>query len=195
MILGLTGSMGSGKTSAAKYFKKLQVHIVDADEISRQITSNNKAIDKLVEIFGKQIIYKNGRLNRKKLARIIFSNAELRLQCERVLHPLIKLEIKKQISQFSKNDFVVLDAPLLFEAGLDKLCDKTLVVWTKESLIAPRLKARHFSAAEIKERRNAQMPDDKKMQKADFVIDNSYSIKTLEKNIEALFWQINKSKK
>ncbi|MDR2771878.1 MAG: dephospho-CoA kinase [Elusimicrobiota bacterium] len=190
MILGLTGTIGCGKSETAKIFKQLGAEIIDADKISKQLTSKGSpALKELVEIFGKQILSDDGALNRKVLAQIIFNDDKQRLKAEQILHPLIIKDIKEKVKAEQKSaGIVVIDAPLLFETGLDKICDKIVVVVVDKDVWIKRIvKAGKFSVEEIKKRAASQLSDGLKAKKADYIIDNSGDKKELCRKVKTLF--------
>jgi dephospho-CoA kinase len=193
MILGLTGGIACGKSEAAKYFAKCGCFIIDADAVSREIVDRADILKKLEKIFGPSII-SNGKLNRKKLAGIIFNDSVLRKKCEAVLHKPILNKIYSSISHCAPDKIIIVDAPLLFETGLDKICGKTVVVWAKPSLQKARLKKRNMSYKDFCRRQASQMPMELKMQKADFVIDNSHSKQYLERCVKELLREVGRGK-
>ena len=186
MIIGLTGAMGGGKSEASKIFKKLGAFIIDADEIAHDITRKNQpALKELVAKFGVQILKKDGALERKKLAAIIFSSDDERKKAEKILHAHIISKIRALLDEMKKRPLIIIDAPLLFETSLDELCDKTVAIWTTDEIRIKRiLKAAKFSRKEIEKRDGAQMRIDEKMRRADFIIDNSGSKNDLLKQIK-----------
>jgi dephospho-CoA kinase len=189
MIIGLTGSIGSGKSEVAGILGGFGVFVIDADRVSHRLTAKGEvALGELVSIFGKEILKKNGSLNRRVLGKIVFDDIVARKKVEEILHTLILSHIRDLACQKCSHSDIVIDAPLLFETGLNKICDKTIVVWTPTDIQFARLaKAKKFSKEQIEKRINAQMPIDKKMKLADFVIDNSGSKAQLFKNTKALF--------
>jgi dephospho-CoA kinase len=189
MIIGLTGGIATGKSQSAKCFAALGAYIVDADVLSRKLTAKQTpALKELVKIFGCDILYSNGILNRKKLARLIFSSKRAKLQVEKVLHSHITERINKIISRKINQYNIVIDAPLLFEVGLDAICDKTVVVWVPYDTQLKRLALRdNLNADDIKKRINSQMHIEEKVKLADFVIDNTGSKKDLKNKINDLY--------
>ncbi|MDR3048667.1 MAG: dephospho-CoA kinase [Elusimicrobiota bacterium] len=192
MILGLTGSIGSGKTQAAKFFKEFGAYTIDADKISRKLTAKGQdSLKEIVKIFGKDILTSKGSLNRKKLGKIVFKDIKAKKALENILHDKIISEIRLISSRQCQKSDIIIDAPLLFETGLNKICDKTIVIWTPLSEQIKRLSKRSkLSEKEIENRINSQMPADKKMQKAGFIIDNSADKPALKQNIKSLYEQI-----
>lgn len=190
MILGLTGTIGCGKSETAKIFKQLGAGIIDADKISKQLTSKGSpALKELAEIFGKQILSDDGALRRKVLAQIIFNDDKQRLKAEQILHPLIIKDIKEKVKAEQKSaGIVVIDAPLLFETGLDKICDKIVVVVVDKDVWIKRIvEAGKFSVEEIKKRAASQLSDGLKAKKADYIIDNSGDKKELCRKVKTLY--------
>ncbi|MDR3274633.1 MAG: dephospho-CoA kinase [Endomicrobium sp.] len=190
MIIGLTGGIATGKSESAKYFEMLGAYVVDADAISCDITAKGMpALNELVKNLGDNILFSNGTLNRKKLAGIIFSDKKIKLIVEKILHARIISRVNKTI-KLKKNEYdnIVINAPLLFEAGLNKICDKTVVVWAPYDIQARRLVLRDkLGVEQIKKRIYSQMPIGEKIELTDFTIDNTGSKKDLKKNIKALY--------
>ncbi|OGX15363.1 MAG: dephospho-CoA kinase [Omnitrophica WOR_2 bacterium RBG_13_41_10] len=176
IILGLTGGLGSGKTYVAKIFKSYTAQVIDADSIAHKIIRpGKKTYKRVVKSFGRQILNKDKTINRSWLARIIFSDKKLLFRLNRIIHPEIIRIIKTKIKTASKQ-IIIIDAPLLIEAGLEKMVDKIIVVAaTKENQINRLLARRHLNRADIKRRINAQISLAKKVRMADFVIDNNGS--------------------
>lgn len=189
MIIGLTGGIATGKSEASKIFKKLGCYIIDADKISRQLTSKGSdVLKKIVESFGTDILTKKGSLNRKKLGRLIFNNKGAKLQLERILHVYILKQINEIVAKKYKDTDIIIDAPLLFEVGLDRICDKVVVIYAHYSLQLKRfMKRDNLSKSEAERRIAVQMPIEEKMMLATVVIDNSYALKDLNKNIKQVY--------
>jgi dephospho-CoA kinase len=190
MIIGLTGGIASGKSESAKYFKELGAYCIDADATSKKLTDKDKPLlKKLTNIFSTDILLPNGSLNRKKLADIIFSDSNAKLKVEQILHVQIISKINAIISnKILEKKIIVINAPLLFEAGLDKICNKVIVVKVPYDIQAQRLMLRDgLDDNEIKKRINSQMSTQEKVKRADFVVDNSGSKKELRKKIEDIY--------
>jgi len=189
MIIGLTGGIATGKSEASKNLKKLGCYIIDADKISRQLTSKGSdVLKKIVESFGTGILTKKGSLNRKKLGSLIFNNKGAKLQLERILHIYIIKKINEIVAKKYKDTDIVIDAPLLFEVGLDRICDKVIVIYARYSLQLKRfMKRDNLPKTEAEQRIAVQMPIEEKMMLATVVIDNSYTLKDLNKNIKQVY--------
>jgi dephospho-CoA kinase len=190
MIIGLTGSIGTGKSESAKYFEALGVCSIDADLISRYFTNRGMpALNVLVKNFGQDILHSGGILNRKKLADIIFSNKQAKLMVEKILHVYIVTCINKIISYKIKNKrIIIINAPLLFETGLDVICDRIVTIWLPHDVQMKRLILRdQLDIDVIKKRIDSQMSIEKKIKLSDFIIDNTGSKKDLKNDICDLY--------
>ncbi|MDR1721301.1 MAG: dephospho-CoA kinase [Endomicrobium sp.] len=190
MIIGLTGGIAAGKNESAKYFiESFGAYNIDADEISHEITKKGMpSLNELVESLGRSILYPDGGLDRKKLAGIIFSDKKIKLRVEKILHAYIISRINEIISRYRDENMILVNAPLLFEAGMDRICDKTVVVWVPYYVQLKRLVTRDkLNVRQAKERIDSQMPVSKKLELADFVIDNSGSKEDLKRNIKNLY--------
>lgn len=191
MIIGLTGGIATGKSTAAEYLKEKGARIIDADQISHQISRRGEKGWKLVvDEFGDNILRKDREFDRDKLGEIVFSDPAKRKKLESLLHPLIIYEMKEQAHQYLKNDeIVVFMAPLLYEVGLDRFCDQIWVISSSEDNQIKRLKSRNdFSREEALNRIKAQMPLAEKEEKADVVIENNSTIADLKNKID-LYWE------
>ncbi|MFC1500942.1 dephospho-CoA kinase [Elusimicrobiota bacterium] len=176
LVVGLTGGIASGKTTVAKEFARLGAKIVEADKISRQLFKPGQTTwKKVIKAFGKTILKKNKVIDRKKLSRIVFEDLKKRKKLEKITHSEIISEIKKRVNALYKDKrVIVIDAPLLFEARLNSLMDKIIVVWCLQYEQIKRLKSRDkvqsdFALKQIK----SQISLNKKKNMADYVILNS----------------------
>ena len=187
IVLGLTGSFGTGKSSVASIFRSAGAEVIDADRIAHEcLESATPSYKKIVRIFGKNILLKDGKINRPELGRMVFNNKNLLKKLNSIVHPFVVSEIKKQI-KLSKEGLIVLDAPLLIEAGLKGVVDKLIVVKaTQEEQIQRLLERSSLSKFEILKRIKAQIPLREKARLADFVIDNSGSISETKKQVERI---------
>ena len=140
LIIGLTGPTGAGKSEASLIFKEYGFFTVDCDKVSKEVTKKNSCvIKKLCEVFGQDILCSDNTLDRKKLARVAFSSKENTELLNRTVLPAICEEIAEIIKG---KDKVLLDAPTLFESGLDKICDKTVCVFANEDIRLKRITVR-----------------------------------------------------
>lgn len=189
MILGLTGGIGSGKSTVALKLKKMGFKHVDADAVCKKLTAKgSETLDELVAAFGPEILAKCGRLNRKKLASIVFSNKNKLKKLNSIVHKNALKECLNKINAYTKKGYnVVFDVPLMFETGWDKYCHKVLTVSCNEKLRIERTVLRDGSSPEeVKKRMDSQLTDAQREEKADFVIRNNKDIESLEKAVERL---------
>lgn len=190
MILGLTGGIASGKSTVSKIFLEMGIKVIDADEISRKVSETSDVLQELVNEFGDEIIYE-GRLNRRKLRNLVFQNRDTVLKINAIMHPRIIKRIKKEIVKNSSEPLLVLDIPLLYEADLNYLCEKVLLVYVDEKTQVKRVMERdHCSEEEAFRIIEKQMPLSQKKKLADYCIDNSGGLKELHKNVEKFYHEI-----
>ncbi|MDP3732366.1 MAG: dephospho-CoA kinase [Candidatus Omnitrophota bacterium] len=187
IILGLTGSFGSGKTTVARIFRPFGAKIIDADKIAHRIIQPRTEIyKKIINTFGKGVLKKNRAIDRNKLARIVFNDKHLLRRLNKIIHPEVIRVIKEEI-KFSPGRVVVLDAPLLIEAGLDKMVDKLILVTiTREKQIKRICKKTGLSRSDILKRIEAQISQNVKSRFANFIIDNSGTIEKTKKQIKRI---------
>ena len=189
LILGITGTFGSGKSFVTGIFKRLGVATIDADAIVHTLLKSKGSALSLR-------IKKNfGTTNRRKLAKIVFSSQKKRKQLEQIIHPEVINKVKKRISGL-ESSLVAIELPLLFEAGVSDLVNKVLVVSAKENLILKRmLSAGRFKKEEILKRLNSQIPLREKERRADFIIDNNGTKEETKKQVEKIYQEIMKKEK
>ena len=187
VILGVTGTFGSGKSTVANMFKSFGAELIDADKIAhRVIRPGSEIYKKIINAFSRSILKKNKTIDRKKIAKAVFKDKKLLQKLNRIIHPEVIKIIENQICASTK-DIVVLDAPLLIEAGLERLVDKLIVVSIhKKKQIERALKKASLSEADILKRIKAQIPLKDKIRLADFVIDNSSTIGKTRKQVVSI---------
>ncbi len=177
MILGVTGGIASGKSFVADCFVECGALLVSADLLAREVVNpGSPTLAKLVDAFGAEILTPGGSLNREVLAQQVFADAAARRQLESITHPAIAHLAECRLTELrnSPHDLIVYEAPLLFEAGAESRVDQVLVVVVDPAIQLSRLLQREpLSEAEARQRIAAQWPQADKVQKADFVIDNS----------------------
>ena len=193
MVVGITGGIGCGKSSVTDQLKRLNVDIIDADIIAREIVEPGKfALKKIVEHFGEEVLLPDGSLDRAKLRVIIFSEKEKKNWLEDLLHPLIKDEIRTQIKSAS-SEYVVLSSALLLETGQKSLVDMVVVVDIPETLQIERTTLRDSNSSElVKKIIDSQLKRDERLSRADIVIDNSNSLDELSSKIKKLHADLKK---
>jgi len=188
VTIGLTGGVGTGKSTVARILKSLGAVTIDTDRVAHMMLEKEGfAFEQVVRAFGKKIITKRGEIDRKKLARIVFdgkSASKNRKKLEHIVHPKI-LESVKALENVLKKDkkrrLLVVEVPLLFEAGWDRYFDKTVTVYSKFETQKKRLNK------EMLKRLDAQMPLVQKAVLADFVIDNSSTKAALKRQVKSVY--------
>ncbi|MFV1873658.1 MAG: dephospho-CoA kinase [Oleiphilus sp.] len=187
LIVGLSGGIGSGKTAASDTFAELGVNIIDADIVAREVVEpGSKALKSIAKHFGNDILLNDGSLNRANLRQRIFSSPEEKSWLENLLHPIIRQEIKHQLSQ-SNSAYTILVSPLLFETDQQELVDRTLLIDVPEELQITRASQRDNNSAEqIQKIIDSQLPRNVKLKKADDVICNDKAIEYLKSEIEKI---------
>jgi dephospho-CoA kinase len=180
--IGLTGGIGSGKTTVAKLFEMLGVPVFYADLEAHYIRSRTEISEQIIQYFGSSILTEN-QIDKHKLADVIFNNPHALCWLNALIHPLLKKEFDKwcndvetKYTSFANNPipFVIMDAALIFEANFQYLFDKIIVVDAPENLRISRvMKRENICEQEVLQRINSQMSADEKLQKADIVIQNN----------------------
>ena len=192
LTIGLTGGIGSGKSTVAQWFKKQGVPVLDADKtVHRLLQADLSTISKLSHEFGTEILAEDGQINRSKLGQLVFGDPEVRKRLESIVHPKVVdcLKGERAALRGTGSKFCVWDVPLLFEIGLEQLVDEVWVVWIPRELQILRVLARDkLSRGEVEARMAAQRPLDEKRKQAKVVIDNSGSELETEHQLEKA-WQ------
>jgi len=190
MIIGLTGSIASGKSTVSAMLKQKGFPIVDADEIARQVVEpGSPVMDKIGRTFGQDVLHPDGSLNREKLGEQIFSNSSEREKLNAIIHPAIRTEMQRQKDQWISGGekVVIMDIPLLFESKLQHFVDKIIVVSVTPAIQKQRLMSRNnLTEIEAANRIQSQLPMELKEQGADAVIHNNDAIAATEKQLETI---------
>ena len=190
IIIGLTGSFGVGKSRVGQLFKELGACVIDADKLAHEaLEPGNPNFEKIVLLFGNEIVI-NGKLDRKKIAEIIFRDAAKRKALETIIHPYVFRRIEEEAGR-AKEKVILVEVPLLFETGFDSKCDHTIVVFSDEEVTEKRLGEKGFSPAEIKARNRAQMLQQEKLKLTQMKIDNSKSIEETKNQVHKIWSKIN----
>jgi dephospho-CoA kinase len=194
IILGLTGGFGSGKTTVAKMFRGLGAEIVDADKLAHNCIKKGSGVyQKISSIFGKSVLQSDKKIDRRKLAGLVFNNRSMLKKLNNIIHPEVIRMIKESILS-SRTKVVVLDAPLLIEAGLCDIVDKIIVVMVSRQKQVERVfKKTKIKKEEILKRIRCQMPLSKKARLADFVIDNNGDLKDTKSQVNQIWRRMWKS--
>ena len=189
--VGLTGGIGSGKSTASQHFNSLGAYVINSDEEAKNLISTNETVqNELIAEFGTDIIDGTGSVNKKKLARIAFQDQDHQQRLNSVVHPYIYNLIDKEFNQVlnvGKHDIFIVDGALIFESGYDVHLDYVIVVTAQLKNRMERALGREtLSREEILKRIEFQWPEKEKVNLADFVVHNDGTEKELHKNIEGL---------
>jgi len=193
-IFGLTGSIASGKSTVSNFLKELNIPIVDADVIAKEVVEiGQPAYKKIVEAFGSEILLDSGEINRPFLGSIIFNNKEKRLQLNEIVHPEVRREMKEQADRYIKQGepLVILDIPLLYEGNSIELVEKVIVVTVSEENQLKRLMNRNgLSKEDALLRIASQIPVKEKAARADYVINNNSDLEDTKRQVKDLLNKI-----
>ncbi|MBW1972312.1 MAG: dephospho-CoA kinase [Deltaproteobacteria bacterium] len=189
---GLTGSIGTGKTTVADIFEELGAVIIDVDQVTREVIAPGTfAFNQVVESFGSQILTKEGKLDRKKLGSIIFSSPEKKRLLDNITHPKIWERVIDKVDKILKNNsnqVVLVDTPLLYETKSESFFNKIIVVYVPLEIQIKRLMNRDsLTFDEALKRINNQISIERKKEMADYVIDNSGTIYDTKKEVYKIF--------
>ncbi|TFH44083.1 MAG: dephospho-CoA kinase [Lysobacterales bacterium] len=185
--MGITGGIGSGKTTVAGLFAVLGVPVIDADELARQVVMPGQpAYEAIVEQFGNAILMESGELDRRRLREHAFSDPEVRTRLEEIVHPRVYDEVEKQLDKL-ETPYAIVVVPLLIESGGQQLVDRVLVVDTAQETQIERTKRRDGTTREtIKKMIAAQLERGARLSKADDVIENDSTVQALEDTVAKL---------
>ena len=192
VIVGLTGGIAMGKTTISQFLKSKAIPVVDADQIAHEILTVEEVKVKLMDTFGESILDKNQNIDRRKLGPIVFNDQRQLEKLNIIVQPYIRTEIVRQLDTFSASKVVVLDAPVLFEQGYEKMVDYLMVIKTSAQIQVERLMQRDsLNEIDAQKRIQAQMPIEEKVKKADIVIDTSGTIE--ETRSQVVKWLVDKN--
>jgi len=194
-VIGLTGGIASGKSTISHFFQKLGVHIIDADLNAKEaVQKGSSALEEIEAIFGKEMINMDGELNRKRLGELIFQDEGARNQLNTIVHPhlaKIFMEKRKQANE-QKIVWVLYDAALIVENELQKNLDGLIVVLCDIEEQEKRLMHRdRLTKKEAQQRIQSQLPIEKKIEVADWIIDNSTTLGNTQKQVQQIFSELN----
>ena len=186
-VLGLTGGIGSGKSAVSAIFEELGIQVVDADIVAREVVEpGSVGLTKITAHFGDEILTNNGTLDRSKLRAIIFADESQKQWLNNLLHPLIRESMLSQLKQATSN-YVILVAPLLFENGLEKYCNHTLLIDVPVDVQITRTTARDNVSVELaKQIIASQMSRADKQQKAGDILDNNRPLEEVKTDVQKL---------
>lgn len=172
-VIGLTGGIGSGKTTIASYFKELGVPVYIADDGGKSVMQTQEVIDEIKSTFEKGI-FDNDVLNRGKLAEIVFKDEEELAKLNAIVHPAVKKHFEKWLQEYKNFEYVIYEAAILFESGRYKECDVVITVTAPEEVRIERVMQRDNSTREqVLNRMKMQWNDEKRISKSNFVINNN----------------------
>jgi len=198
LIIGLTGGVASGKSTVSSVLKEEGAYLIDADQIARELVQpRTPAWHELIKIFGEQILQKDGSIDRKKLAALVFSHPEKRGRLNQLLHPRIKVETERRLKEIGERDpraIVVIDAALLVETGGYREMDRLIVVYSSVAQQIERLEKRDGMSPEEAERIvSAQLPLEEKLKVADMVVPNEGSIEETRRKARDIFQDLKRA--
>lgn len=189
-VIGLTGGIASGKSTASAYLRELGAAIVDADAISRASTRRGgAAFEAVCAAFG-DILGADGEIDRRKLGGIVFADEDARRKLNSIVHPAVMAESRAQIenARASGVKVCILDVPLLFETGMERLCDETWLIYVpREEQIRRMAERDGLDAAAAAARIDSQMPLEEKLKRADVAIDASGTIEQTQEKLRRLW--------
>ena len=190
-VIGITGGIGSGKTTVSGYLRSLGYEVIDADGIARDLAESEDVLHEIRDMFGDSVLKEDGSLDRKRMAEIVFSDIHKKEMLEAIITDRVVARCAEIIQGYREDENasgpVFLDAPLLFETGADRLVDEIWSVACDVDKRIERAKLRDDSLAEdIEARIAAQLPDDDRAEKADVVISNDGTVDELKCSIDSL---------
>lgn len=190
-VIGLTGGIACGKSTISETLRTLGAAVIDGDELSRELTApGGAALKRLREAFGEDVFHADGTLNRRALGRVVFASDEKRAALDGIMQPLIRKLILERIeaAREAGAPLCVLDMPLLYETGLDALCDRVWCAWVPRETQLKRLMARDgYTREEAEARLRSQLPAREKAGRADVVIDTSGFLENTRASLPALY--------
>ncbi|MBF0622874.1 MAG: dephospho-CoA kinase [Magnetococcales bacterium] len=190
MIIGLTGSMGCGKSTVAQLFTELGAYLLDSDKLAREVVAvGSDGLKETVKKFGPTILTQQGELDRKEMGKVVSQDPENRKALEQIIHPRIRQIQQIRIDKWQSKDpncIIILDIPLLFETEAQKRCDKVVVVSCGNQQ-ALRIKDRPMDPELRKKLLARQMPEAEKIKQADWVVDNGGDLENTRRQVH-LVW-------
>lgn len=192
LAVGVTGGIGSGKTTVSAIFTTFGVQVVSADEMAKHLLNSDKIVRRrIMNEFGTHVYAENDRLDHKRLARIVFQDSSALLKLNRIVHPFLLRSMREVITAFkhrADREILLIDAALIFEAEADGMFDYIILVEAEEDERIRRVVTRdNCSASDVHDRMNTQLSDEKKNARADFVIRNMDNPKKLKEKCQFLF--------
>lgn len=194
ICIAITGGIGSGKSYVSALLEKAGIPVYNADNESKRLTTENAEIRSgLVNLLGEEV-YVEGVLNKPMLASYLFANAENAARVNAIIHPCVKKDFKQWMEMHAESELVALESAILYESGFDDVVDTVVVVYAPKELRLKRAMLRDAASREqIEARMNAQMDDEEKCRKADFVVYNDGTF-PLEEQLTSVINQIKRGK-
>lgn len=195
--IGITGGIGSGKSEICKIIEKLGSKVIYADDLAKDVLDNDEGVKKRVKKkFGEDIYLSEGRVDRKKLAKLIFNDESLKLNLEKIVHPNVIKHIQKIFNKLEgkhKTQLIFLEAALIYESRVNEILDYVIVVYAPEELCIKRVMNRDNTKCEdVLSRLKSQMLPEIKISKADFIIHNDEDLSKLETKVKFIHNILNK---
>ena len=191
IIVGLTGSVGTGKSTVTNFFRELGAYIIDWDELAREVIRPHlRAWKEIVEYFGKDFLNEDLTVNRQKLAEIVFSDKEKVTKLNQIVHPEVFKEderITNEIKSLDPDALIIKDIPLLFELTHPLFVDKVVVVSASAQTQLRRLEEKGINREDAQNRIKSQLPLEEKIKSADFVINNDGPLEETKKQVEEIY--------
>ncbi|HHF98903.1 MAG TPA: XTP/dITP diphosphatase [Candidatus Aerophobetes bacterium] len=188
-LVGITGNMGCGKTTVSSFFEREGFKVIYADKIGHQILEEEKVKEKLLALFGEDVLGDNRKVSREKLRKIVGEDKGKLYKLNRLLHPLIKQKIW-EILERCEDKVIFIEAALIFEASWDFFMDRIITVFCSREKQIERIRKKGFEPEQIRALLDSQLPQEEKIKKADFVIQNEKALKELEMDAKNVLREI-----
>ena len=184
MIVGLTGGIASGKSTVSKYLSEKGFKVYDADKIAKDISEKKLVQEEIILNFGNKILTEEGKVDRKKLKEIVFADKDKLKKLNAIIHPKV-IDFYRELKEKNTDETIIFDVPLLFESGIDKFCDKILVVISDYDVQLNRIIERDNIDKELASKIiKSQISNEERIKKADIVIENNTSLEELYEKVE-----------
>ena len=191
MYVGLSGGIGSGKSTVAKIFSDLGAVVIDADAISREVLEPGQiGYENTILTFGESVLSESGSIDRKKLAEVVFQNPTELAKLEAIIHPAVIAKVAQIRDTLPATSVVVYDTPLLVEKGLESQFDKVIIVLADELSRKDRLVSRGLEMPDIEARISNQATDAQRAGVADYIIYNNGTLSELQDNVSKVWHQL-----
>jgi len=194
-IIGLTGGIGSGKSTISELFLKKGIRVIDADIVYKELSKPGRILyNEIVNAFGSDILYTAGAIDFQKLGSLVFRDASKRALLNSVTHPVVMQEILSEANALKNQNLAVIVVPLLFESAFEEFCDKTICVYVDLRTQLSRVMSRdHIDRPMALLKIQAQMPMKAKAKKADYVIDNSFTMSETIRQFEDILLELRRA--